>query len=88
MIEAWLSSSEMTASCSSSSTSNTPPFASKQDEYRIVASVPRNGDSRLSSSRVLGLRAADEPHAAIPKPHSSSAALAAATTAGWSARPR
>ena len=50
MIDAWLSSSEITASRSSSSTSNTPPLASKQDEYRIVASVPRNGDSRASSS--------------------------------------
>ena len=43
MIEAWLSASEMTASCSSRMVSNRPPLASKHDEYRIVSSVPRNG---------------------------------------------
>ncbi len=32
MIDAWLSSSEMTASCSPSNVSNNPPFASKHDE--------------------------------------------------------
>ncbi len=51
MIEAWFSSSEMIASSGPSSTSNSPPFASKHDEYRIVASVPRNADNRRSRSR-------------------------------------
>ena len=51
MIDAWLSASEMIASCSSSSVSNSPPLASKHDEYRIVSWVPRNFDSRISSSR-------------------------------------
>ena len=60
MSEAWLSSSEITASSAPNSVSNTPPLASKQEEYRIVASVPRNSDSRASSSRVQRLRAADE----------------------------
>ena len=88
MIDAWLSSSEITASFSSSSTSNTPPLASKHDEYRIVASWPRNAASRASSSVcwvcVPQMKRTD----AMPKPHSSSAAFAAATTDGWSARPR
>ena len=51
MIDAWLSSSEITASRSSSSASKTPPFASKQEPNRIVSSVPRNAESRSSSSR-------------------------------------
>ncbi len=51
MIDAWLSWSEMTASCSSRSASNSPPFASKQELKRIVSSVPRNEESRASSSR-------------------------------------
>ena len=88
MIEAWFSSSEITASRSSSSTSNTPPLASKQDENRIVASVPRNCDSRDSSSACWVCVPQMNRTLAIPKPHSSSAAWAAATTAGWSARPR
>ena len=50
MIEAWFSSSLMTASSLPSSVSKRPPFASKHDEYRIVSSVPRNSDSRRSSS--------------------------------------
>ena len=50
MIDAWLSSSEMIASSGPSSTSNRPPFASKHDEYRMVASVPRNADTRCSRS--------------------------------------
>ena len=51
MIEAWLSWSEITASRSSRSASNTPPLASKHDENRIVSSVPRKADSRSSSWR-------------------------------------
>ena len=49
MMLAWLSSSEMMASSSPSSVSNSPPLASKQDEYRIVSSVPRNSLSFASS---------------------------------------
>ena len=51
MIEAWFSSSETMASSAVNSVSNTPPFASKHDEKRMVASVPRNCDTRRSSSR-------------------------------------
>jgi hypothetical protein len=51
MIDAWFSWSEITASRSSRSASKTPPFASKHDEKRIVSSVPRNAESRSSSSR-------------------------------------
>ena len=50
MMLAWFSASEMTASCSSRTTSKMPPLASKQDEYRIVSSVPRNSVSAASSS--------------------------------------
>ena len=50
MIDAWFSASEMIASFSSNSGSNTPPFASNAAAYRIVSSVPRNSDSLRSSS--------------------------------------
>ena len=50
MIEAWFSESLITASSGPSSTSNSPPLASKQLGYRIVSSVPRNFESRASSS--------------------------------------
>ena len=49
MIEAWFSASEMIASCSSNSGSNTPPLASKAAAYRIVSSMPRKSDSARSS---------------------------------------
>ena len=88
MIEAWFSSSEMTASRSSNSVSNTPPLASKQDENRIVASVPRNSEIRCSSSVCWVWVPQMNRTLAMPKPQSSSAAWAAATTSGWSARPR
>ena len=51
MIEAWLSASLITQSCSSRIVSNRPPLASKHDEYRIVSSVPRNRLSSASSCR-------------------------------------
>jgi len=50
MIDAWLSASEITASCSSRIVSNSPVLASKHDEYRIVSSVPRNVEILASSS--------------------------------------
>ena len=88
MMLAWLSASEITASRSSSSVSNSPVLASKQELYRIVSSVPRNSDSAASSrlwiSWVPQMKRTD----ASPYPHSSSAALAAATTRGSSASPR
>ncbi len=49
MMLAWFRASLMMASCSCSSVSNRPPLASKQDEYRIVSSVPRNSLSFSSS---------------------------------------
>ena len=88
MIEAWLSASEMTASSGPSSASNRPPLASKHELKRIVSSVPRNADSRSSSSLwsvcVPQMKRTD----AMPKPQRSSASRAASITAGWSARPR
>ena len=62
MIDAWLSWSEMTASCSPSSASNRPPLASKHELKRIVSSVPRNDDEALLELAVQRLRAADEAH--------------------------
>jgi hypothetical protein len=62
MIEAWFSASEMMASFSSNSGSNTPPLASKAAAYRMVSSVPRNLEMRLLQLLVHGLGAADEAH--------------------------
>jgi len=53
---------EITASRSSRSVSNRPPLASKQDEYRITSSVPRNPARPLLECLVGGLRAANEAH--------------------------
>jgi len=50
MIEAWLSSSEMIASCSSATVWKSPSFAFQHDPYRIVSSVPKNWAMRASSS--------------------------------------
>ncbi len=88
MMLAWFSSSEMIASRSSVSASNSPPLASKHELYRMVASVPRNSDSRRSSSTCRSVVPQMNRTDAIPKPHSVSAARAASTTAGWSASPR
>ncbi len=52
----------MTASFSSSRVSNRPPFASKQEEYRIVSSIDRYALKRSSKLAMHGLRAADEAH--------------------------
>ena len=41
MIEAWLRASEMIASCSPNSGSNTAPLASKQAAKRIASSIWR-----------------------------------------------
>src|SRR5690625_5324675 len=49
--EAWFSSSEMIASSGPNSGPNTAPLASKQEENRIVASVPRNLETASSNSR-------------------------------------
>ncbi len=80
--EAWLSWSEMTASSRSSSTSKRPALASKHDPKRIVSSVPRNCDRRSSSSRCSDWVPQMKRTDAIPKPHRSSADLAAASTSG------
>ena len=88
MMLAWFSSSEMTASCSPSSVSNRPPFASKHDEYRIVSSMPRNALSAASRSLWISCVPQMKRTDASPKPHSSIAACAAAITSGWSASPR
>ncbi len=88
MIEAWLRASEITASSSPSRISNTPPLASQQEEKRIASSVPRNAASRASSVRwrswVPQMKRTED----IPKPWLSRPALAAAISAGASARPR
>ena len=88
MSEAWLSSSEMIASCSPKRTSKTPPLASKHEEYRIVASVPRKAESFDSSSECRVWVPQMKRTLAMPKPHSCKAFEAASMTAGWLARPR
>ncbi len=78
----------MIASRSSNSTSNTPPLASKQEENRIVSCMPRNS-LRCFSSWVCRVCVPQMNRTdAIPKPQVSSAYFAAASTVGWSARPR
>ena len=88
MSEAWLSSSEMIASCSPNSVSKTPPLASKHEEYRIVASVPRKAESLASSSACKVCVPQMKRTLAMPKPHSCRAFEAAEMTVGWLARPR
>ena len=50
-IEAWTSRSAIMTSFSPKSASKTPALASRQEEKRIVSSVPRNSVRRRSSSR-------------------------------------
>ncbi len=50
-IEAWTRRSAIRTSFSPKSASKTPAFASRQEEKSIVASVPRNSESRRSSCR-------------------------------------
>ena len=88
MMEAWFRASEMMASSGPKSDSNTPPLASKQLENRMVSSVPRNFDTRASSSRCRSWVPQMNRTLAMPKPRSSMADLAAAMMSGWSARPR
>ena len=49
MMLAWLRASLTMASSGPSSVSNSPPLASKQEEYRIAASLPRK--RAMASSR-------------------------------------
>ena len=49
MIEAWFSSSLITASCSPSSGSNRPPLASNAAAYRMASSQPTKRATRASS---------------------------------------
>ncbi len=88
MTLAWFSASEITASCSPSSASKTPPLASKQELYRIASSVPRKSASLRSSCLWMSWVPQMNRTDAIPKPRSSSARFAAAITSGWSASPR
>ena len=76
------------ASSGPNRTSNTPPLASKQDEYRIVSSVPRKSDRAASSCLCSTWVPQMNRTLAIPKPHSRSAAAAASSTCGLSASPR
>ena len=88
MSDAWLSASETIASSLVNSDSKTPPFASKHDEKRIVASVPRKRLTASSSCTWRSWVPQMKRTEAMPKPRSSSADLAASMICGWSARPR
>src|SRR5262249_7946721 len=52
MIEAWFSSSEMIASDSPSSGSNTPPLASNQAAQRVPSSAPPHAAAAVEAGRV------------------------------------
>ena len=79
-MEAWFSSSEITASSAVRMVSKSPAFASKQAAYKIVSSVHKN--SLTFFSRVLCM--VWVPHInlteAIPKPHLSKLSFAALIT--------
>ena len=51
MIDAWFSASLITASSGPRIVSNSPPFASKHEVYRMVSSVPRKAEIFCSSCR-------------------------------------
>ena len=59
-----------------------PPFASKQDEYRMVSSVPRKSDMRSSSSRCTSWVPQMKRTEAMPYPQRSRARCAASITGG------
>ena len=82
MIEAWLRLSEMIASASSNSGSNTPPLASKQAAKTIASSLPRCLAIACSSSRCSVCAPQMNRTEAMPKPNSSIALFAAAMTSG------
>ena len=88
MMLAWFKASLITASCSSSKVSNRPPFASKQDEYRIVSSIDEIGAQSLLQLAMHALCAANEAHRCDAIAEAGSASCAAFSTAGWFARPR
>ena len=88
MSEAWLSSSEMIASSGPNRVSKIPPLASKHDEYRRAASVPRKVARRRSSSVWTVCVPQMNRTEAMPNPHCFRAAVAAAITRGSSASPR
>ena len=71
MIEAWLSASEMTASSPESSVSNNPPFASKQEEYRMASSIFKKPAMRCSSCLWISWVPQMKRTLDRPKPHSS-----------------
>ena len=82
MMLAWFSASEITASSGPSRVSNRPPFASKQEPYKIASSVPRKSAMRPSSSLWISAVPQMKRTEAIPKPQRSSACWAAAIIAG------
>ena len=88
MIEAWLSSSEITASSGPSIVAQRPSFAFQQDTYESEASVPTKSASACSNSRWM----VKVPHMkrtlAVPAPNRSSAWAPPAMTSGSAESPR
>ena len=77
MIEAWFSSSLMTASSAPSRVSNTPPLASKHEGNRMVSSVPSHSVISASSCLCSWCVPLMNRTLAMPKPSRSRAACAA-----------
>src|SRR3977135_2723507 len=82
MMDAWFRESEMMASSGPNRDSNTPPLASKQLENRMVSSVPRNSETRASSSRCRSWVPQMKRPAGMPKARWSMEALGAVMLGG------
>ena len=87
-MDAWLSWSEITQSCSPSRVGQSPSFAFQQLPYESDASVPTSSASPASSSRWTVNVPQMKRTEPVPAPYLSSAALPAAMTSGTSQRPR
>ena len=88
MIEAWLSSSEKTASPGPTSAETVPRLARYPEENSSAASVPLNAASRASSSSWRTSPPVTSRADPAPAPYRRAASAAASTTSGWAASPR
>ncbi len=89
MIEAWLRASVKIASSGvEASVGITPTFASQQLMKVVAASQPMNAQIFRSNSRWQVIVPQMKRTEAVPMPNFSMASRAAASTLGWSARPR
>ena len=87
MIEAWFSSSERTRTSGPPSTLSAPRLAAKPVGKQTAASVPFQSASAASSVACTGREPVTSRERPAPAPHRSSAACAAAMTAGCALKP-